>query len=169
MKITILTIIIFIFVANGISQDDYKEWVQQQNIPHWILKTFSEKKLNNTYEFSFLINPFYLRGDFNGDNQADIALLIKEKKTKKLGIAIFHSDINNVVVVGAGNKIGNAGDDLKWLGIWRVRENNKTNQEAKTFDPPNLQGEAIYVESPESASGLIFWNGKSYIWYQQGD
>jgi hypothetical protein len=169
LKRTILAIAIFIFVTNGISQDEYKEWVQRQNIPRWIYKTFSKKKLNNIYEFSFLLNPFYLRGDFNGDNHADIALLIKEKKTKKLGIAIFHSVINKVTIVGAGNKIGNGGDDLKWLGIWRVHESKKVKQGAETFTPPNLQGEAIYVEKPESASSLIYWDGKKYKWYQQGD
>jgi hypothetical protein len=28
---------------------------------------------------------------------------------------------------------------------------------------------AILAEKQESASGLIFWDGKQYRWYQQGD
>jgi hypothetical protein len=32
-----------------------------------------------------------------------------------------------------------------------------------------LKGEAILVVKLESSSGLIYWDGKKYQWYQQGD
>jgi len=35
--------------------------------------------------------------------------------------------------------------------------------------PPHLIGEAIPIRKRESASGLIYWTGKRFVWYQQGD
>jgi hypothetical protein len=35
--------------------------------------------------------------------------------------------------------------------------------------PPNLRGDAIMVIKTEAAGVLIFWDGKRYAWYQQGD
>lgn len=35
--------------------------------------------------------------------------------------------------------------------------------------PPKLRGDGLMVIKTESASALIYWNGKRYAWYQQGD
>jgi hypothetical protein len=35
--------------------------------------------------------------------------------------------------------------------------------------PPTLKGDALMVIKTESASALIYWNGRGYSWYQQGD
>ncbi len=32
-----------------------------------------------------------------------------------------------------------------------------------------LKGEAILAMKLESSSGIIYWDGKQYRWYQQGD
>jgi len=32
-----------------------------------------------------------------------------------------------------------------------------------------LKGSALYVEKSEAASAIIYWTGKEYKWYQQGD
>ena len=34
---------------------------------------------------------------------------------------------------------------------------------------PGFHGEVLYVEKPESAGGLIYWDGRSYQWIQWGD
>jgi hypothetical protein len=34
---------------------------------------------------------------------------------------------------------------------------------------PLLCGDALLVEKTEAASALIYWNGKRYVWSQQGD
>lgn len=36
-------------------------------------------------------------------------------------------------------------------------------------NPPVLIGDAIDVAETEAASALIYWDGKQYRWYQQGD
>lgn len=35
--------------------------------------------------------------------------------------------------------------------------------------PPVLLGDAILIEWEESASAIVYWNGKQFVWYQQGD
>jgi hypothetical protein len=34
--------------------------------------------------------------------------------------------------------------------------------------PPALSGDAFVLEW-ESGSGIVYWNGTKFIWYQQGD
>lgn len=141
-----------------------KKWIQEQGIP-----PEAREKLAAGYEILFNLNPFYLRGDFNGDGKADLALRIKEKTSGKIGIAVLHAGAKNVIVLGAGQEIGNGGDDLSYLDVWYVHPAGKASQGATDEKPPLLKGEAIYVEKTESASALIYWTGKAYRWYQQGD
>jgi hypothetical protein len=146
-----------------------REWIQEQNVPRWVGEVFAAKKLNQQYEFSFHLNPFYLRGDFNGDKIPDVAIIVKEKKSGKVGIAIFHGAKREVLVLGAGRKFGNGVDDFVWMNIWGVYPKRPVSRGAGEGNPPTLRGEALLVEKAESASALIYWDGKEYRWYQQGD
>ena len=35
--------------------------------------------------------------------------------------------------------------------------------------PPTLNGDALMVIKTEAASGIIYWAGTAYEWYQQDD
>src|SRR5689334_3864462 len=143
-------------------------WLQEQNVPAWVHDAFAASNLNEKYEFSFHLNPFYLRGDFNGDEITDVAILVKEKKSEKIGIAIVHGGNRHIFLIGAGRTIGN-GDDFPWMNIWGVYPKELVYRGAAERRPPTLRGEALLVEKAESASALIYWDGKDYRWYQQGD
>ena len=125
--------------------EPYNVWVQKANIPDSAKEVFTKKKLSEKYDFSFHINPFYLRGDFNGDKRNDVAVLIKEKKSGKLGIAICHYGKNEVFVVGAGNAVGNGGADFKWMDVWFVYPKGKV-QSPEELEPLGLIGEGLSVE-----------------------
>ena len=163
--ITCLTIFMNSFIFASESDD----WVKILNIPNWVHKTFHKKNLIKKYDYSFNINPLYLRGDFNGDNISDIAILVNEKSSNKLGIIVIHFRTNNFYILGAGNSIGDGGDDFKWMSNWAVKRREKVGQGAEDKPPPKLKAEALYVEKVESASGIIYWDGMNYVWYQQGD
>jgi hypothetical protein len=140
---------------------------QSENIPESVTAIFKAKRLDKQYDFSFHMNPFYLRGDFNGDGKPDIAVLVRQTRTGKVGIAIIHSAAKDVHVVGAGTTIGNGGDNFDWMDHWHVRTKGEAGQgQAKTIA---LKGEALYVSKSEAASALIYWNGSRYVWRQQGD
>jgi hypothetical protein len=50
----------------------------------------------------------------------DAAVLVKERSTGKLGIAIVHGTTGKVTILGAGFGIGNGGDDFEWMYSWQV-------------------------------------------------
>jgi hypothetical protein len=65
--------------------------------------------------------------------------------------------------------LGNAGDDFSWMDAWYVFQRGPVRRGADEKAPPKLRGDALMVSKSESASALIYWNGKNYAWYQQGD
>jgi len=140
--------------------------VHLHDIPEVINRAVTNGLLAKEYELSFHINPFYLRGDFNGDGKADIAVLIKQRSTGKLGIAIIDGATDNVTVLGAGNVIGNGGDDFEWMDSWEIYSRDRVTGGKSV---PHLRGDALLVGKSEAASALIYWNGKRYTWFQQGD
>jgi hypothetical protein len=138
------------------------------DIPEVINKAVTNGLLAKEYELSFRINPFYLHGDFNGDGKTDIAVLVKQRSTGKLGIAIVNGTTDKVTVLGAGKAIGNGGDDFEWMDSWQVYSKGRAAQDAEG-SVPHLHGDALLVGKREAASALIYWNGKRYVWLQQGD
>ncbi len=150
-------------------QFDYQAWVQNENIPVWVRNAFAEGGFDRYFEFSFHLNPCYLRGDFNGDGDADVALLIRSISDSSTGIAVCHYGLKDLQILGAGTSIGNGGSNLTWMDIWSVFRKGEIGQGASKKAPPTLLGDALKVEKSESASGLIYWDGKRYVWYQQGD
>jgi hypothetical protein len=136
------------------------------DIPEVINRALTNGLLAKKYEVCFHLNPFFLPGDFNGDGKTDIAVLVKQRPTGKLGIAIISGATDKVTVLGAGSVIGNGGDDFEWMDSWHV--DSKGNA-ASRRSVPKLHGNALLLSKSEAASALIYWNGKRYVWLQQGD
>src|SRR6266516_2084988 len=80
---------------------------QRRDIPQAVERAITNRSLSKKYELSFRMDPFYLRGDFNGDGNIDVAVLVKERSTGKLGIAIVLGATGKVTILGAGTAIGN--------------------------------------------------------------
>src|ERR1044072_6903789 len=85
-----------------------------------ITKALTKALPGGKYTVSFRTNPSYLEGDFNGDGTADVAILVKEHSTGKLGIAIIDGAAGRAAILGAGVGIGNGGDDFEWIDSWQV-------------------------------------------------
>lgn len=145
------------------------DFVTLASLPPALRESFDKSPQAKRYAFSAHINPFYLHGDFDGDGQSDTAVWIREHATGKTGIAIFHGRANRLVIVGAGRDLGNAGDNFSGLDAWYVFRRGPVGKGADGKPPPKLRGDALMVIKTEAASGLIYWDGKRYGWYQQGD
>jgi hypothetical protein len=145
------------------------ETAQLHDIPEPIQRAITNGSLAKNYDLSFRMNPFYLRGDFNGDGKIDVAVLVKQRSTGKLGIAIVHGTTDKVTILGAGVGIGNGGDNFEWMDSWQVYSKGHAAREAGETNVPHLRGDALLVGKSEAASALIYWNGKRYVWLQQGD
>ena len=139
---------------------------QPHNIPEVVQKAVKNGSLAKGYDLSFHLIPSYLQGDFNGDGNIDVAVLVKQGATGKLGITIVHGGMGKATILGAGTAIGNGGDDFEWMDTWEVRSKNGV---VASTSAPRLLGDALLVGKREAASALIYWNGKRYVWLQQGD
>jgi hypothetical protein len=123
-------------------------------LPAWSVKVFNEK-LSTHYELFQKLQPSFYVGDFNGDGTSDVALLIEQKATAKIGIAIIEGGKQQTKIVGAGKSFGNGGDDFSWMDAWSIRHLGKVDR--------------LYVAKSEAASALICWDGSKYKWQQEGD
>ncbi|MFC1559202.1 hypothetical protein ACFL39_01290 [Gemmatimonadota bacterium] len=69
------------------------------------------------------MNPFYLRGDFNGDGENDVAVWVRDAASETPGVLIIHSTLDTIYVYGAGRPRppGNSPDYTRvWVDAWRV-------------------------------------------------
>ena len=152
-----------------IAQPDSPSAGVKRDVPDAIKNALTNGRLGKKYDFSFRVNPSYLAGDFNGDGKVDTAVLIKQRSTGKFGIAVVHGGIERVTILGAGIGIGNGGDDFEWMDSWQVYSKTRVGHVRGETGLPHLCGDALFVEKSEAASALIYWNGKRYVWSQQGD
>jgi hypothetical protein len=127
------------------------------------------------------MNPSFLQEDFNGDGSSDVAVLVLEKVTHKRGVLLIHVNSLQYYVFGAGTKFGDGSDNFSWANKWSIYK-KKSAYETK-FDKKNddiLEGKEIKLKRPcislasiedgaEVSGGLIYWNGKKYIWIHQGE
>jgi hypothetical protein len=146
--------------------------VEPENIPQDVQAAVESGHFAETYKLDGRMNPFYLRGDFDGDGKPDYALWIKAKAGGATGIAIWLSSRQKFIILGAGVPFRFAGStesNFEDLNVWRVYGKRPVEQGVEAGPPPRLIGEAILVGRSESGSGLIYWDGKSFMWYQQGD
>lgn len=165
----ILSSLLLAASADGIVWAAEPTWQEQQNLPPWAQQLFGEPSFTSRYSLTTRINPFFLHGDFNGDGKLDLAALIVQKTTGKEGIGIAHAGSANILVVGAGTRLGNGGDDFAWLDAWSVRVKQPVQPGASGKQRPLLFGDTLLVQKLEAASASIYWDGKSYRWHQHGD
>lgn len=129
----------------------------------------SNTELTENYRTAAFLKPNYLIEDFNGNGTADIAVLIANKKTKKRGFIIYHPDMNQFYVLGAGEIFNEEAqwDDMNWVDNWQINHQKK--------NPPGVQGgpdlmlktPSIEITKSEVGGGIIYWNGKTYTYFHQ--
>ena len=124
------------------------------------------RALTHASTLSGRINPFYLRGDFFGDGKLAYAVLVRDGDQQ--GIMVCRSESAKPILFGAGIEF----HGMKNLNFdaWQIHpKTRKVEQGVGEGAPPALLGDAILLEWEESASALLHWDGKRFVWYQQGD
>ncbi len=141
---------------------------QSYSIPEWAEPIFERSVFVKRYELDSHINPFCLHADFDGDGKLDFATFVRERSSGKIGIAFIHNSTKAIYIVGAGNS-GIHGDDYSWVDAWKVFEKGVVGQGVGEGKPPKLKGDGLLVFKTEAASAILWWNGYTYRWDQQGD
>jgi hypothetical protein len=164
--------VLLLAVSNGalaIEADDLP-FVTSSSLPPNVMEALRTFPGSSKYALRANMNPFFVQGDFNGDRKLDTAVLVSERATGKHGIAVVHAGSRSIHVLGAGQTIDDRGDNYNWLDAWYTFPKGIVDQGIGEDDPPPvLIGDALMVIKTESASALIYWTGKQYKWYQQGD
>ncbi len=140
------------------------------NLPSDLAGKTEKASFRRGYAVGTWINPFYLRGDFDGDGKPDYALLVESQPDHKKGLVIWLSALPNSkgIFIGAGTKFQET-DDWTFFDAWQVHTSKVVRQGASEEKPPHPRGESILIEKSESASGLLYWDGRRIRWYQQAD
>jgi hypothetical protein len=144
------------------------EW----NTPSPVLHAIQRPEFKTKFDLSSLMNPFYVRGDFDRDGKPDYAFMIVNKGNGKRGIGVLLSSRRAVVILGAGS-LTRAGaaevDDFNWIDSWEAIEMRTV----ETWNDEKIRivrrGDGILVAKNESASGIYYWDGRRFRWLQQGD
>lgn len=121
--------------------------------------------LPEAIELSSRLNPFYLRGDFDGDGAADRAFLVRRRGDEGIAVCLGAKPVP--ILLGAGT----AFHGLTNLDFdrWLVFDRGAVEKGAGEETVPVLEGDALMVLWNDSASALIHLDDGSFAWYQQGD
>jgi hypothetical protein len=122
---TIASLLALLVPVAAAAQDDqpvrWRGWCQYKqlpgerfpaprlNLPGWVCETAFVKNLHAGYQLRSGINPLFIAGDFNADGRIDVAVWVKDRKTRKLGVAIFHGGTLSVLVLAAGSDLAVVG------------------------------------------------------------
>jgi hypothetical protein len=153
--------------SGNLDQASLLAQIRYQNIPQWVRQSFLDQKLNSRYVIAFRdIRPLYLRGDFNGDGQVDIALLLQKKTPNQpkpaAAMAVFHGGTREVKIVEGQDLL--VADD-----IWKVMSREEMSQSLPVYSQVKLRGEGIIMGKFQSSSQLIYWDGQQYRSLQTSD
>jgi len=135
--------------------------------PVRIVGCIEDAQVSNSAVVDTETNPYYLRGDFDGNGQMDFAIAVKGKKTKRNGVLVC-LDNNSHVLIGGDKKhsppFSDMPDDNFVAPHWEVA----TRQEILAFrktnqDVPTPSGESILMIW-EDGIHYIYWDGKRFRW-----
>jgi hypothetical protein len=135
--------------------------LRAESLPPDLQERMNDAGLWNAYAIDGSINPYYLRGDFDGDKRTDYVLSL---------IAPGETDARIVMLRAKGKPVWFDGLDFPARDAWYVVDRKtKVGVGAAGGKPPKLRGDAIMIEKAESSSALVYWTGKGLATYWQGD
>lgn len=151
--------------ALNVMADDHPLEAQ---LPEWAATKWQRWPQSKQLNLLARVNPFVWRGDFNGDQRSDLAVLVKHGVSGKEGIVVLFRGNSLPVLVGAGEALGDAGDDFSWVDFWYV-EDRGAYQKSYYQRSLRLRADALSLVKEASSSGLVYFQHGKAKWLQQGD
>jgi hypothetical protein len=143
--------------------DDMARRLREANTPPELIERGTTANVWDDHEIDYGINPFYLRGDFEGDGRPDYLVSVVRKSS-----AQAPPNPRLLVLRGiAGNDTAIWLDDDEQLSTpardgWYVHARSTKVPTGLHGKPPELQGDAIVMMKVESSMALVYWNGTRF-------
>ena len=166
----IIIIVVLLLLCLGVPYGFGAEITDDVYLPEFVFKCFENPKVAGL-EILSSKNPFYLRGDFDGNKKPDYAVQVKAKSGGN-GICICAGD-GSIYLLGSGITGGEKFSDMEkdnFLALnWTVSTKQEIDELAKwkcnVPDPfPKIENESIQLIWYEGGSDIIYWDGKKYKW-----
>jgi hypothetical protein len=140
-------------------------------VPTALEKCAEAPKIEHLAKLAFDHNPFYLRGDFDGDRTPDYAVSARGPKSKRNGI-LFCMVNGTTLVIGADQPkqppFSNMPDNNLVAPNWEVLSKSDQSELSRftsnvPHPMPKTAGDAIGFVW-EDGIGIIYWDGKRFRW-----
>jgi hypothetical protein len=109
-------------------------------------------------------NPFFLRGDFNGDGTMDVAFWVTQQSSGRQGIAVIHSTLDSVYYLGAGNRAGSGMQDIG-ADAWHVLPAGTTLSHVRETVPAIGAVDGRPFTFQREALQCVYLGKSSYVYY----
>jgi hypothetical protein len=161
---------------NAVNGQEIKSQQAKDRVPddltdNMILPSFVYECLEKNKEISKEIdipsvplhNPYFVRGDFDGDRAIDYAVIVESREKNREGLLICFRKTNRAILLGLDPK----NPPPFWLLMnWDVETPNELSK-IRDFRGNavgiKLRGESIVMKG-EDWLGIIYWNGKQFRW-----
>lgn len=125
--------------------------------------------LDSAYELSPFLRPSTVSGDFDGDDSHDLAVPVVRASSGKRGLAVCRAG-TYLDLVGFEGRMGEVVPAyFDRIDHWSLHPKGPVGESAAQGPPPELVGDAILIGKEDSSSALLYWNGKRWHAYWQGD
>ncbi len=122
------------------------------------------------YEILWERNPAYIRGDFNGDGELDVAVLVRDTSNRNRGIVIVPSTLDRLHVLLGRMEGGGITDARKIFVIPKGEVLRPFPGDAGPREPIQLQVDAIWAGVPGAPyTGAWYWAGGEFRWVTLSD
>lgn len=115
------------------------------------------------------LNPYYLSGDFDGDGKQDFLIQLSAKKKSsdwRIGV-LFGNE--TFCFLERDDQLDYPGPSA-WYVVPKMTKIPQGRLDGNGIKPPKtLLGDAIEMIQIEASSALVYWNGKRFVSYWQGD
>jgi hypothetical protein len=161
MKPLVVVAVLAVMTGAALADKTEQSILDQTNVPADLQARGDKAGIWTDHPIDFSINPFYLRGDFDGDKRADYLVGVKGPKD---------TEVKLVVLRGKGKPVWIDTTDLPARDGWYVVDRKtKVGEGAAGGKPPKLKGDAILIMKAESSSALLYWKKTAFATYWQGD
>ena len=153
----------FVLTLNGCNQNNnpvQPPVITQLELPKWTWVLLEKPQFKEKFTFDFRINPFYLQADFDKDGFLDMAILIKERKSGKAGLALLRQGESGIVIYGAGRSTGFGGKNWDWLSAWKTESVLPAGANISHAGAVLI----LFPKDKNKNSSWLYWNGQKWQW-----